>query len=136
MNLYEFSSTETKNKSEINDTKKCPKLLQSPKHLFGLYRNLGQALYSKKAVGQSEYLDHLCLYRLRILDLFNEWDKDRDYIVTRTEFRKGLTESMPQVFTPSQLDLLTAWFDPKGTDMVMYKEFVDLVNSNDQHISY
>lgn len=64
--------------------------------------------------------------RLRVLDLFNQWDKDKDDLISVKEFRAGVKDSIPTL-TNYQIDLLADWFDPEGTDGVDYRQFVTLV---------
>ena len=70
-------------------------------------------------------LDYLSNNRLRMLDLFNRWDKDKSLSLTRAEFRKGVKDcKMP--FTEAQLLLLLQWLDENGDDEIEYTEFVSL----------
>lgn len=67
--------------------------------------------------------------RLRMVDLFNMWDKDKSYNLTREEFRKGVEDSgIP--FTQSQLNLLIQWLDDDNSDSIEYNEFVGITEIN------
>ena len=70
--------------------------------------------------------EYIAKNRLRVVDLFNQWDKDKSYTMRRTEFRKGLQTCMPS-FSNYQIDMLIQWFDPNNTDAVDYREFVELI---------
>ena len=63
--------------------------------------------------------------RLRMVDLFNMWDKDKNYNLTREEFRKGVEDSRIP-FTQSQLNLLIQWLDDDNSDSIEYNEFVGI----------
>ena len=63
--------------------------------------------------------------RLRMVDLFNMWDKDKSYSLTREEFRKGV-EGSGIPFTKSQLNLLVQWLDDDNSDSIEYNEFVGI----------
>ncbi|XP_066919849.1 leucine-rich repeat-containing protein 74B-like [Clytia hemisphaerica] len=63
--------------------------------------------------------------RLRMVDLFNRWDKDKSYSLTHEEFRKGVADcGIP--FTESQLNLLIKWLDSDNSDSIEYNEFVGI----------
>lgn len=66
---------------------------------------------------------YLVKSRLRMLDLFNQWDKDKSLTLTRNEFRKGI-KSCKIPITEMQMGLMLDWLDQDGNDEIEYNEFV------------
>ena len=66
---------------------------------------------------------YLAKNRLRMLDLFNQWDKDKSLTLTRNEFRKGI-KSCKIPITEMQLYFMLEWLDQDGNDEIEYNEFV------------
>ena len=66
---------------------------------------------------------YLSKNRLRMLDLFNQWDKDKSLTLTRNEFRKGI-KSCNIPISEIQLYFMLEWLDQDGNDEIEYNEFV------------
>ena len=66
---------------------------------------------------------YLSKNRLRMLDLFNQWDKDKSLTLTRNEFRKGI-KSCKIPISEIQLYFMLEWLDQDGNDEIEYNEFV------------
>lgn len=66
---------------------------------------------------------YLSKNRLRMLDLFNQWDKDKSLTLTRNEFRKGI-KSCKIPISEMQLYFMLEWLDQDGNDEIEYNEFV------------
>ena len=66
---------------------------------------------------------YLSKNRLRMLDLFNQWDKDKSLTLTRNEFRKGI-KSCKIPISEVQLYFMLEWLDQDGNDEIEYNEFV------------
>lgn len=66
---------------------------------------------------------YLSTNRLRMLDLFNQWDKDKSLTLTRNEFRKGI-KSCKIPISEVQLYFMLEWLDQDGNDEIEYNEFV------------
>lgn len=60
-----------------------------------------------------------------MVDLFNQWDKDKSFSITRKEFRNGV-RSCKIPFSESQMKYLIEWLDNDGSDEIEYQEFVEI----------
>ena len=97
---------------------------------IGGYTTGGLDKYDENAL-RKELLNILKAYlvknRLRMVDLFNQWDKDKSFTITRQEFRNGVrTCKIP--LSESQLDILIEWLDNDGSDSIDYPEFLGITD--------
>ena len=70
---------------------------------------------------------YLAENRLRVVDLFNRWDKDRDFSITRKEFVDGVKASRLPL-NNHQVGILLNCMDDDDNGMVDYKEFAKIFN--------
>lgn len=68
---------------------------------------------------------YLFKHRLRMVDLFNQWDKDKSFSITREEFRNGV-KSCKIPLSDSQLNILIEWLDNDQSNSIEYSEFVGI----------
>ena len=67
--------------------------------------------------------NYLKVNRLRMVDLFNRWDKDKNLSLTRDEFALGIaTANIP--LAPEMIDFLVNQLDANKNGTVEYDEFV------------
>ena len=69
--------------------------------------------------------EYLTKRRLRVVDLFNRWDKDKDFNITRDEFEQGVRSSdIP--LSNYQVHVLLDVVDNDDNGLVDYREFAKL----------
>lgn len=68
---------------------------------------------------------YLVEHRLRMVDLFNMWDKDKSFSITREEFVRGI-RSCKIPLSKSQMNYLVNWLDSDGSNDIEYQEFVGI----------
>ena len=70
---------------------------------------------------------YLVEHRLRMVDLFNMWDKDKSFSITREEFVRGI-RSCKIPLSKSQMNYLVNWLDSDGSNDIEYQEFVGITD--------
>ena len=71
------------------------------------------------------FKDFLHAKRLRVLDIFYCWNKDKDFNITRKEFEQGIRNtSLP--LTKYQVTLLMQCVEGNDCGLVDYREFAKL----------